>query len=143
MGTARPGNTVKVNYTGRFDDGTVFDSSANRKPLEFEVGAGQVIPGFDEAIDGMSPGESKTVNIPADQAYGPHHDELVMVVDRKEFPEDLNPEIGDQLQLLQPDGRTAIVTVTESSDQSVTLDGNHPLAGKDLTFDVELVEIQA
>ncbi len=141
MAQAKKGDKVKVNYTGKFDDGAVFDSSVGRDPLEFTVGEGQVIPGFEGAVIGMNIADSKTVRIPAAEAYGLPHEELVMVVSRTEFPEDLNPSVGDQLQLSDPTGQVMIVTVTETSDESVTMDANHPLAGKDLTFDIELVEI--
>ena len=141
MAEAKQGDKVKVNYTGKLGDGTVFDSSEDREPLEFTIGSGQVIPGFDEGVAGMNPGESKTITIPLDQAYGPHDDDLVMVVGRAEFPEELKPEVGDYLQLRQPDGGVVVVAVTDVSDEDVTLDGNHPLAGQDLTFDVNLVEV--
>ena len=142
MSQAKNGDTVKVHYTGRLDDGTVFDSSIGREPLEFTIGAGQVIPGFDQGVTGMSPGESKTVKIPSDQAYGPRYEENVLVIDRSEFPEDMNPQIGDRLQMTDPEGRAFLVVVTESTPTNVTLDANHPLAGKDLTFDLQLVEIK-
>jgi len=135
------GDKVKVNYTGKFVDGTVFDSSNGREPLEFTVGSGQVIPGFDQAVVGMHPGESKTINISSDQAYGPRYDEAVITVDRNEFPADLNPQVGDKLQLMEPDGKMVIVTVTDSNPATVTLDGNHPLAGEDLVFDIEVVGV--
>lgn len=138
---AKIGDTVKVHYTGRLDDGTIFDSSINREPLQFTIGEGQIIPGFEQAIIGMSPGESKTTRIPMDEAYGPHRKEMVVVVSREQIPAELNPEVGQQLQVRQPDGRAMIVVVTEVSESSVTLDANHPLAGKDLTFDIQLVEI--
>jgi peptidylprolyl isomerase len=141
MAQAKPGDKVKVNYTGRFEDGTVFDSSAGRKPLEFTVESGQVIRGFDEAVKGLSPGESRTVTIPAEEAYGPYQQEAVMTVDRGEFPEDMDPQVGDRMQLMEPDGRMVIAVVTGSDEKSVTLDANHPLAGKTLVFDVELVDI--
>ena len=141
MAEAMQGDKVKVTYTGKLGDGTVFDSSEDREPLEFTMGSGQVIPGFEEGVAGMNPGESKTITIPSDQAYGPHHDDLVMVVGRAEFPEELKPEVGDYLQLRQPDGGVVVVAVTDLSDEDVTLDGNHPLAGQDLTFDVNLVEV--
>ena len=140
MPEAKRGDTVRVHYTGTLDDGTVFDSSREREPLEFSLGAGQVIPGFDQALTGMKPGESKKVTIPAVEAYGPYRSELVLVVDRSEFPPDIEPGIGDQFQLSQ-DGQSFVVNVTEVTDQAVTLDANHPLAGEDLTFDLELVEI--
>ena len=141
MAEAKQGDKVKVNYTGKLGDGTVFDTSEDREPLEFTLGSGQVIPGFEEGVAGMNPGESKTITIQSDQAYGPHHDDLVMVVGRAEFPEELKPEVGDYLQLRQPDGGVVVVAVTDVSDDDVTLDGNHPLAGQDLTFDVNLVEV--
>jgi FKBP-type peptidyl-prolyl cis-trans isomerase 2 len=141
MAKAEQGKKIKVNYTGRLSDGTVFDSSEGREPLEFTLGAGQVIPGFDAGICGMEIGEKKTIEIPSEQAYGPHYDEGVMVVDRSEFPEDMHPEVGDQLQMRQPDGSGMIVVVTCADEKSVTLDANHPLAGKDLIFDVELVAV--
>jgi len=141
MAKAGPGNKVKVHYTGRLCDGSVFDSSEGRGPLEFTLSEGQVSPGFDAGISGMEVGEKKTIEIPADQAYGPHFAEGVMVVDRREFPEDRYPEVGVQLQMRQPDGSGMIVRVTCADEKSVTLDANHPLAGQDLIFDVELVDI--
>ncbi|HEC23760.1 MAG TPA: peptidylprolyl isomerase [Chloroflexi bacterium] len=141
MAQAKSGDTVRVHYTGKLVDGTVFDSSVDRDPLEFTIGAGQVIPGFEEAVVGMAPGDSKTATIPSAMAYGPHHAEMVLVVARTEFPEDLNPEIGQLLQIRQPDGQSFVVTVTEVSGTSVTLDANHPLAGKDLVFEIQLMEI--
>jgi peptidylprolyl isomerase len=142
MAQAKQGDTVNVHYTGKFDDGTVFDSSSNRDPLEFTLGEGQVIPGFENGIMGMTLGDTKTIETPAEEAYGPHYSEMVIVVDRNEFPPDLHPDVGDQLQLQQPDGEMVMVTVTDADDESVTLDGNHPLAGKALTFDIELVGIR-
>jgi len=141
MAQAKQGDTVSVHYTGKLADGTIFDSSNGGDPLQFTIGAGQIIPGFDQAVIGMNPGESKTINVPADEAYGPHHEEWVLAVDRREMPADLNPEVGQQLQVRHPDGRTTVVVVTDVSESAVTLDGNHPLAGKDLTFDIQLVEI--
>jgi peptidylprolyl isomerase len=141
MAQPKQGDTVSVHYTGKLDDGTVFDSSVNREPLQFTVGDGHIIPGFEDAVVGMNPGDSKTVKIPSNEAYGPHVDEMVVVVDRSQFPEDLDPEIGEQLEMYRPDGQTMIVTVTDVTNSTVTLDANHPLAGKDLTFDIELVGI--
>lgn len=140
MAQARSGDTVRVHYTGRLDDGSTFDSSQGREPLEFTLGEGQVIPGFEDGVEGMSPGEEKTVTIPSDQAYGPRSDEMMLVVDRAQFPDHIRPEVGQQLQMSQ-DGRVAIVTIVDVGDESVTLDANHPLAGQDLTFDLRLVEI--
>ena len=141
MAQAKTGDTVKVHYTGKMEDGTVFDTSADREPLQFVVGEGQLIPDFEQAIVGMNPGESKTIQIPSDRAYGPHVQEMVMVVDRTDFPADLKPQVDQRLQVSQSDGRTFAVTVTDVSESKVTLDGNHPLAGKDLTFEVQLSDI--
>lgn len=141
MAEAKQGDTVKVHYTGKLDDGTVFDTSAEREPLQFTIGQGQIIPGFEEAVVGMSEGESKTTQIPSDAAYGPHRDEMIVEVERSQFPPNLDPEVGQQLQIRQPDGQAIVVTVTDLSDESATLDANHPLAGKDLTFDIELVQV--
>jgi len=139
---ARNGDVVQVDYTGKLADGTVFDSSAERGPLEFTLGAGQMIPGFEKAVFGMKVGEKKTVTIPVDEAYGPRRDDLVVEVPREKLPSDMTPEVGQQLGIKQPDGRTAIVTITNVSDNNtVTIDANHPLAGKDLTFEIELVKI--
>jgi peptidylprolyl isomerase len=126
---AKLGDTVKVHYTGRLDDGTVFDSSADRDPLEFTLGEGNIIPGFEEAVTGMSIGDSKTQVIPVDQAYGPHREEMVVVVERAQMPADMQPEIGQQLQIQQPSGEAIPVIVTEVSSEEITLDANHPLAG--------------
>ena len=141
MVQAKSGDTVKIHYTGKLDDGTIFDSSANREPLEFILDSGQVIPGFDSAVMGMSPGESKTEKIPMDQAYGPYRVEMVIEVDKQQLPPDLDPEVGQQLQIQQTNGQIIPVYVTEVNDSTVTLDANHPLAGQDLTFDIQLVEI--
>ena len=141
MAQAKTGDIVKVHYTGKLDDGTVFDTSTGREPLQFTVGEGQLIPDFEKTIVGMNPGESKTIQIPSDKAYGSHAEEMVMVVDRSEFPEDMELKVDQRLQLRQSDGRVFTVTVTAVSESKVTLDGNHPLAGKDLTFDIQLTEI--
>ncbi len=141
MRRAQTGDTVSVHYTGTLADGSVFDSSRGREPLEFTVGAGRVIPGFDAAVTGMAVGEEKTVTIAAAQAYGPRRPELMVEVDRAQFPTDLEPEIGQQLQLSRG-GQAFVVTVRDVSDGSVLLDGNHPLAGEALTFALELVGVQ-
>lgn len=141
MGQAKPGDTVKIHYTGRLDDGTVFDSSVEGDPLEFTINGGQVIPGFEQAVMGMSLGESKTEKIPMDQAYGPHREEMVIEVSREQMPSDIDPEVGQQLQIQQSNGQIVPVLVTDVTDETVILDANHPLAGEDLTFDIELVEI--
>ncbi len=142
MAQASLGDTVKVHYTGRLDDGSVFDSSREHDPLEFTTGQEEVIPGFEEGVIGMSPGETKTITIPAEHAYGSHRQDLIAIFNRQQFPPEINPEVGQQLQLNGQDGRQFVVQVTEVNDESVTLDANHPLAGKDLTFDLELVEIE-
>ena len=141
MAQAKQGDTVKVHYTGTLDDGTVFDSSADREPLEFTIGGGQVIPGFDVAVLDMNLGEVKVSVIPAEEAYGIHSAELVTDVDRERFPADMELEIGQQLQVGLEDNQQAIVMVVDISDTAVTLDANHPLAGQDLTFEIELVEM--
>jgi len=141
MAQAKQGDSVKVHYTGKLDDGTVFDSSAGREPLEFTVGGGQVIPGFDQAVDGMAIGDKKTVRIEAEQAYGPHNPQMTLQVPRGDLPDDLVPEPGMQLQATQEGGHSLVVTITEVTDEQVTLDANHPLAGKALTFDLELVAV--
>ena len=142
MTQAKTGDTVKVHYTGKLEDDTVFDTSTNRDPLQFTMGEGQVIPGFEQAVVGLNPGESKTINIPADEAYGPHRKEMIMTVPRNQFPADLDPKVDQQLQMVnRMDGRKTVATVTDVSESSVTLDANHPLAGKDLTFDIQLIEI--
>ncbi|MEP2533356.1 peptidylprolyl isomerase [Shimia sp.] len=141
MAAAKSGDTVRIHYTGTLDDGTVFDSSEGREPLEFKLGSGQVIPGFDSAVDGMAIGDKKVAEIPADQAYGPRHDEAVQDVPRGDIPAEIPLEVGLQLQMRAPDGQVMPVTVTAMSDETVTLDANHALAGKDLTFAIELVSV--
>ena len=138
MAKVKSGDSVKVHYTGKLDDGTVFDTSENKEPLAFTAGQGMVIKGFDSAVIGMEVGESKTIKIPSDKAYGPHKAEMVMVVDRKEVPENLNPQVGQMLQVRQKDGQAFAVKVTEVTEASLTIDANHPLAGKDLTFDISI-----
>jgi len=141
MARAKYGDTVKVHYTGRLDDGTVFDTSANGEPLQFTIGSGQIIPGFEQAVVGMNPGESKTVKIPAEDAYGQRREDLIIEVEKSQLPEGLKPEVGLQLQSRQPDGRIVVLTIADMTESHVTLDANHPLAGKDLTFEIQLVEI--
>lgn len=141
MATVAEGSKVKIHYTGRLEDGTVFDSSKDRDPLEFEVGSGQVIPGFDDAVEGMAAGDEKTVTIPAVDAYGPRRQELVLDVPGDQLPDALDPEVGQQLQMQTPDGQTFQVTVVDVNDEGVQVDANHPLAGKDLTFDILVVGV--
>ena len=136
----KDGDTVKVHYKGTLDDGSVFDTSRGGEPLEFILGAGSMIEGFDKAVNGMQVGEVKTVTIPADEAYGPHRDDLMLVIERGNLPEDLEPSIGQQLEMTRTDGLVFTVIVTDVSDASITVDANHILAGKDLTFEIELVE---
>lgn len=133
------GKTVKVHYTGKLDDGSVFDSSEGREPLEFQVGTGQVIPGFDAAIQQMDIGASKTITIPSDEAYGAVRKEMIALIPHDQFPDGLNPQVGQTLQLKTPEGALP-VRVTDVEDKGVVIDGNHPLAGEDLTFDLTLVE---
>lgn len=141
MSQVKDGDTVKVDYTGKLDDGTVFDTTDGREPLEFTVGVQQVIPGFEQAVVGMSPGESTTVNISPEEGYGPRREELILTVDRDQVSKDVEPEVGKLLQVQRSDGQVFPVTITEVTEQTVTLDANHPLAGKKLTFDIQLVEI--
>jgi peptidylprolyl isomerase len=141
MAQAQHGDTVKIHYTGTLEDGTVFDSSEGHDPLEFTLGSGQVIVGFEEAVTGMGSGEKKQVTIPADKAYGQRNEEMVIQAPRDQVPPDISPEVGQQLQMAGPGGETVIVRVVEITDEHVTLDANPPLAGKDLTFDIELVAI--
>lgn len=140
MAEAKNGDTVRIHYTGTLEDGSVFDSSDGQEPLEFTLGSGEVIPGFEAAIQGMEPGQKKEVTIPSGDAYGAHNSEWVLVIGREDFPDHIEPEVGQQLQLSQR-GQSFVVTVTGVTEASVTLDANHPLAGKDLTFELELVEI--
>lgn len=141
MAKAAEGNTVAVHYTGKLSDGTVFDSSREREPLKVELGKGEVIPGFEDALAGMEIGETKTVEIPADQAYGERREELIQSVSRDELPDEVQVQVGDQLQARTQEGQLIMVRVESIEDDSVQLDANHPLAGKDLTFDLEVMEI--
>lgn len=141
MSTAKTGDTVQIHYTGRLDDGTVFDSSEGRDPLRFTVGSGQVIPGFDKAVQGLAVGEKSQTRIPPEEAYGERQDHLVLRVGRDQLPPGLEAAVGQQLEMSTPDGQRIAVVVTELTEESIELDANHPLAGKALTFDVELVAI--
>jgi FKBP-type peptidyl-prolyl cis-trans isomerase 2 len=135
------GNTIKIHYHGRFTDGTTFDSSEGRTPLEFRVGSGAVIQGFDEGVQGMSIGEKKTIEIPFAQAYGPEDPSMIIEFPADRLPEDLKPEIGMQLNMNNNSGDQFPVVITAIQDDNIILNANHPLAGKDLIFDLELVEI--
>ena len=141
MTQAKAGDTVRIHYTGTLDDGTVFDSSEGRDPLEFAVGSGQIIPGLDIAIPGMSVGDKKSVKVDCQDAYGAIHPEASQAVPRAEIPADIPLDLGTQLQVQTPDGHAMTVTVVEVTETEVTLDANHPLAGKHLTFDIEIVSI--
>jgi peptidylprolyl isomerase len=141
MTQAKIGDTVTVHYTGKLSDGTVFDSSNGGDPLEFTLGEGELIAGFENAVVGMNPGETKTAEIPVDQAYGLYNPDMVIDVDREQMPAELEPEVGQQLQLQQPTGEMIPVVITKVEESVVTLDANHPLAGEDLVFDIELVAI--
>ena len=138
---AKDGDTVQVNYTGKLADGTVFDSSIGRQPLEVVMGKGQVIPGFEKAILGMKVGDNKTVTISANDAYGPFRNELIFEVTKDNLPAGVAPQVGQQLRGSKADGSTMVATITKISDKTVTLDANVPLAGKDLTFEIGLVKI--
>lgn len=139
MSAVSEGDVVRIHYTGRLADGTVFDSSEGRDPLEFQLGSGQVIAGFDTAVDGMTAGESKTITIPADDAYGPRRDDLLISVPREEMPEGIEPQVGLGLTMSAENGQQFNVQISGVTDETVELDANHPLAGQDLTFDILLV----
>ncbi|OHB28747.1 MAG: peptidylprolyl isomerase [Desulfuromonadaceae bacterium GWC2_58_13] len=141
MAEAKKGDSVKVFYTGRLEDGIVFDSSEGQEPLEFTIGRKEVIPGFDQAMIGMQPGESKTVTLSAEDAYGSHRQEMVAEVARKDVPEHIELVIGNYLELTKEDGETFSVLISDLTETTVTLDANHPLAGRELTFEINLLEI--
>ncbi len=141
MAQAKQGDTVRVHYTGKLGDGTVFDSSLQRHPLQFTIGKGAVIEGFEQAVVGMQAGEKKTATIPVDQAYGQRRDDMIVTMQRSQLPAGMDPKVGQRLELTQEDNSTFLVTITEITDSTLTLDANHPLAGKDLVFDLELVGI--
>jgi peptidylprolyl isomerase len=141
MAQAEFGNTVRVHYTVKLDNGTVFDSSREREPLTFTIGLGAVIPGFEKEIMDMSAGESKTVKVSVEEAYGPYYKELIKEVDRTKFPADFKLEVGQRLEIPREDGQSDLVTVLQVSEKTVIFDTNHPLAGKELTIDIELLEI--
>ncbi len=141
MEVAKKGNRVKVHYTGKLQDGTIFDSSIEREPLEFVVGDGNMIKGFDQAVEGMQKGETVTANIPSTEAYGERRPDMLVEVPIDQVPENINPAVGQQLSVQQANGQTMPVVVTAVAEDKITLDANHPLAGKDLTFEINLVEI--
>ena len=139
MAKATSGDTVRIHYTGTLQDGTQFDSSVGREPLEFSLGAGQVVPGFDKAVDGMETGQTQTVTIPAAEAYGEVRDEMIIQVPSEQLPDGVS--VGDRLAVGLSSGGQMPVTVTAIEGEGATLDANHELAGKDLTFEITLVEI--
>ena len=141
MSKARKGDRVHVHYTGRLEDDSVFDSSEGRDPFTFELGTGQVVPGFDQAVSGMEVGDRKTVTIPSSEAYGPRLEQLVITAPRTNLPIGYDPQEGEAMRLETRGGHQLDVVVVQADDTAITMDGNHPLAGKDLTFDIELVKI--
>ena len=141
MAAAHEGSTVKVHYTGKLASGEVFDTSKERGPVEFKIGEGQILPSFEQAIVGMNPGETKTITLQPDEAFGPHRDDRMIEVPRERIPDETHLEVGQRLQMRSPDGDAVLVAVAEINPETVTLDANHPLAGEELVFDVELLEV--
>ena len=142
-GPAKSGDTVRIHYTGTLTNGEQFDSSRDKQPIEFTLGKGQMIAGFEAAVDGMTLGERKTVTIPSDEAYGAHDPALLQEVPKTRLPPDLELKIGMVVQAADATGRSMRLSVQEIRDETVIFDANHPLAGKDLVFDIELVELEA
>lgn len=141
MAQAKTGNHVRVNFTGRLDDGTIFATSVNDEPIEFTMGDNEVLPAIEEAVEGMEPGEAKTVRIPAEEAFGVRREDLVQEIPRASLPEDMDVEIGQQLWVDEMDEEPVTVSVVDVSDGSITIDANHPLAGEDLIFDLEVLDV--
>ncbi len=141
MSVATKGNTVKVHYTGKLKDGTVFDSSLNREPLEFTLGEGNMIQGFESAVNGMSVGEDKNVTIPCDEAYGQKREDMMIDVPMDKVPAEIKPEVGMDLSIQNQQGQPVPVKVVNVEEEKITLDANHPLAGEDLVFEIKLVEV--
>jgi peptidylprolyl isomerase len=142
MGQAKHGDTVMVHYRGKLQDGSVFDDSFDREPLQFTIGGGQVIPGFEEAVVGMNPGDSKTTAVPVEEGFGPYREDMVVVVGKSQFAHlDEEPTVGERVPIPQPNGPPIEVTVANVTESEVTVDANHPLAGEDLTIDIELIDI--
>ena len=139
--TAKQGDSVKVHYHGTLNDGTVFDSTYEESPLDFTIGEGEIIPGFEQAVEGMDEGEKKNITVEPENAYGEYNERGVVQVPRENLPEDIQPEKGMMLQLNTPEDQVVYVTVTEIDEENVTLDANHPLAGKTLNFDIELLQV--
>ena len=142
MAKAKTGDKVKVHFKGFLEDGTVFGSTMDEEPFEFTIGEKNMLPGFENAIVGMQKGDTKTITLSPEEAYGPHIKELVHVMDRSSFPPEINLEIGKRLQVRTQDGKQAIMTIKDLAEDSIVIDGNEPLAGKTLTFKIELVEIK-
>ena len=142
MGQAKHGDTVKVHYRGKLHDGSVFDATFDREPLQFTIGGGQIVPGLEEAVVGMNPGDSKTMELPVEKGFGRHREDLVVVVAKSKLADlDLEPKVGELISIPQSDGTPVDATVVEVTESEVTMDFNHPLAGEDLSFDIELVDI--
>lgn len=141
MRKIKNGDTIRVHYTGKLEDGTEFDSSLGRDPLEFTIGSGKLIPGFEKGVVGMETGEKKTITLPPKEAYGEKRPELIVEMEKNNLPDDISPEVGLQLQISQTDGNPIIVTITAVSDDKITLDANPPLAGQKLIFEIELLEV--
>ncbi len=141
MTQAKEGDTVRVHYTVKLEDDTIIGSTKNEAPLQFTLGKGEVLAGFEQAVVGMRSGESKTVLVTADKAFGPHLEEMVVVLDRGRLPEGIDPKEGDRLHLQAPGGEIMTVAITDVSDSTITIDCNHPLAGKDLIFDIEFIDV--
>ena len=138
---AKYGDTVRIHYTEKTSDGTIFSSTLNRNPIQINIGQGQILQNIESALVGMSVGESKSINVKADSAYGPYRKEMTQIIDRNQFPKHLVPIEGQVLQDHQPDGSIIDVKIAQVTESTVTLDANHPLAGKDLVYNIELVEI--
>jgi peptidylprolyl isomerase len=141
MAEIKQGDTVRIHYTGRLSDGSVFDTSDGRDPLEFAYGEGQVIAGLESGMEGMSVGDKRIIEVPADQAYGPVHDAARRAVPREDIPEEVPLDLGTQVHAHNEEGQVMTLTIFEVTETHVVLDANHPLAGKDLTFDIELISI--
>lgn len=141
MKKVQEGDEIRVHYTGKLEDGTVFDTSKEREPLQFKVGSGMMIKGFDEAVRGMEVGESKTAKLSSEEAYGERNDQMIVTLTKDKFPENIKPEVGQQLSMQSQEGQPIPVVVTNIENDEVTLDANHPLAGKDLVFEIEVVDV--
>ncbi|MBI2412254.1 MAG: peptidylprolyl isomerase [Deltaproteobacteria bacterium] len=141
MAQAKKGDHVKVHYKGTLEDGSEFDASFNREPIEFTLGEGMLLPRFEQAVEGMDEGETRNIKIPAEEAYGPYFQDLVIEFEKEQFPPDLDPKIGEHLELQQEDGSSTVVKIVSISGDKVSLDANHPLAGKDLLFEIRLLAV--